>query len=339
VQLFQTRITLTDEFAPAVKSFDSQFLAATEPLKGSYSARIDAEDRGSGLAETVAIVDGVAQTPTRVVDAPCQLPYMEFRPCPRERTMAAEFDTSRVADGPHALSFGVRDAAGNETRTDPMAITVNNSPGFLPAIGSTATLRVWFTGKSRLIQRTLPFGRRATVEGVLTDAGGLPVGNAPLKVTERAIGVASKGRPGPALRTDAKGRFSYKPAAGPSRVIEVSYGAATARVTVRVRAGVTLRTSRKLVRNGTALRFSGRVLGQRGTRRALVTIYALTGGTRPRVPVETVRAGSDGRFTYRYRFARIAGPSVYRFEARVPKQTGFPYLEGASSRVTVRGRP
>jgi hypothetical protein len=88
-----------------------------------------------------------------------------------------------------------------------------------------------------------------------------------------------------------------------------------------------------------ALKFSGRVLGERGTRRALVTIYALTGGTRPRVPVETVRAGSDGRFLYTYRFARIGGPSVYRFEARVPKQTGFPYLEGVSAKVTVRGRP
>ena len=151
--------------------------------------------------------------------------------------------------------------------------------------------------------------------------------------------MASSARPGAPLRTDAKGRFSYTPAAGPSRVIEVSYGAAVARVTVRVRAGVTLRTSTKHVRNGTELRFSGRVLGERGTRRALVTIYALTGGTRPRVPVETVRAGSDGRFSYTYRFARIVGPSVYRFEARVPKQTGFPYLEGASPRVTVRGRP
>lgn len=122
-------------------------------------------------------------------------------------------------------------------------------------------------------------------------------------------------------------------------MIELTSGSATARLTVRVRAGVTLRTSARRVRNGSALRFSGRVLGEPGTRRALVTIYALGGGERKRIPVETVRAGSDGRFSYTYRFARIAGPSTYRFEARVPRQTGFPYLEGASKPVTVRGSP
>ena len=158
---------------------------------------------------------------------------------------------------------------------------------------------------------------------------------------------AATGARSDAVRTDAKGRFTYRLSAGPSRVVEVSYRAAAsdpapvavARVTVRVRAGVTLRTSKRFVRNGTALRFTGRVLGERGTRRAIVTIYALSGGRRSRIPVETVRARSDGRFSYTYRFGSIAGPSTYRFEARVPKQTGFPYLEGASQRVTVRGRP
>ena len=36
---------------------------------------------------------------------------------------------------------------------------------------------------------------------------------------------------------------------------------------------------------------------------------------------------------------QIAAPTVFRFEARVPRQTGFPYLEGASRVVLVRGRP
>ena len=101
---------------------------------------------------------------------------------------------------------------------------------------------------------------------------------------------------------------------------------------------MTLKTSTKRVRNGTALKFSGQVLGE-GKRAALVTIYALSSGPRKRIPVETVRAGSDGRFRYTYTFRSIVGPSVYRFEARVPKQNGFPYLEGVSRAVTVRGRP
>ena len=126
---------------------------------------------------------------------------------------------------------------------------------------------------------------------------------------------------------------SYRAAAGDPAPVAVS------RVKVRVRAGVTLKTSAKRVRNGTALRFFGRVLGERGSRRAIVTIYALSSERRSRIPVETVRADSRGRFSYTYTFGNITGPSVYRFQARVPKQTGFPYLEGVSKRVTVRGRP
>ena len=99
-----------------------------------------------------------------------------------------------------------------------------------------------------------------------------------------------------------------------------------------------MKTSTKRVRNGTALKFSGRVLGE-GKRAALVTIYALSSGPRKRIPVETIRAGSDGRFKYTYRFRSIGGPTTFKFEARVPKQTGFPYLEGVSRAITVRGRP
>jgi hypothetical protein len=40
--------------------------------------------------------------------------------------------------------------------------------------------------------------------------------------------------------------------------------------------------------------------------------------------VKTVRADAKGRFAYRYRFHGIAGPTTYRFEARVPKQAGYP---------------
>jgi hypothetical protein len=71
----------------------------------------------------------------------------------------------------------------------------------------------------------------------------------------------------------------------------------------------------------------------------LVTIYSVSGGARKRIPVETVRADSAGRFRYRYTFRYLAGPTAYRFVAVVPKQNGFPYLEGTSKTATVRGRP
>ena len=134
------------------------------------------------------------------------------------------------------LSFGVRDAAGNETRTDATAITVDNSPAVVPAdadagvatgpTGPIAVLKAWFAGKSRAVQRTVRYGERAVVEGTLTDAGGRAVANAAsLRCPSGRSGWSALGRP--ALRTDAKGRFSYRLAAGPSRVVEFSSGAAS----------------------------------------------------------------------------------------------------------------
>jgi hypothetical protein len=185
------------------------------------------------------------------------------------------------------------------------------------------------------------------VEGRLTTRTGAPIRGATIVVQERIVDELAATRPPASVTTDEEGRFAYRVAAGPTRDVIATYTAfsadegpvATARATLKVRAGVTLRTSTSKVRNGTALRFLGRVRGQPRGGPALVTIYALGGGPRKRIPVETVRARSDGRFSYSYRFRSIPGPSVYRFEARVPKQTGFPYLEGASPVVTVRGRP
>ncbi len=135
--------------------------------------------------------------------------------------------------------------------------------------------------------------------------------------------------------------------AAANRVITIAYKAsagdpaptATADVVLRVRAGVTLRTSPGRVRNGTRMTFAGRVLAEPGTRRALVTIYSLSSGSRSRIPVETVRADSAGRFVYRYRFSYLDAPTTFRFIAVVPKQSGFPYLEGRSGVATVHGRP
>ncbi len=310
-------------------------------------------DRGSGVASATLKVDDRELSPSELLLAPsCPAPYSDAVPCPLRREIVVPLGEVGLSPGEHTLQVVLNDAAGNGAQSQAVRVTIPALDVLQPLSELTTAprfvrLRSWFAGNSRASVRTLRYGQRATVEGLLTDAAGVPVASTALRVDERPIGATTGARASAAVRTDAKGRFSYRLRAGSSRVVEVSYRAApsdpapvaVARVTVRVRAGVTLRTSKRFVRNGTALRFSGRVLGERGTRRAIVTIYALAGGRRSRIPVETVRARSDGRFSYTYRFGSIAGPSTYRFEARVPKQTGFPYLEGASRRVTVHGRP
>jgi hypothetical protein len=331
-EILSARLTLDDHAAPSF---------VLGPTLDGPRATMSVTDVGAGVAGVRVELDGrlVAQT-----GPGCRPPFVEPVPCPARRDVSLPVDVASLPDGDHSLLATAVDAAGNASSA-PIAFTTRAgrllapAPVVAPPVSGApvvaARARAWFSGKSRAVVRTLKYGERAVVEGTLADAAGEPVANAPVAVSERVIGVTSSRRPA-SVRTDADGRFSYRLGAGPSRVIDFSSGAATARVTARVRAGVTLRTSRQRVRNGSTLRFSGRVLGRQ---RALVTIYALSSGPRKRIPVETVRAGSSGRFSYTYRFARIPGPSVYRFEARVPKQTGFPYLAGSSPRVTVRGRP
>ena len=338
-------------------------------------ARFAIADEGAGISYWQVLLDGrpVASQSGADLQPSCQEPFVDTVPCPTTRDLSLAIETKSLKDGEHDLHAFAVDGAGNGTWSEnvvfstrggaletptqvaeqPPATSVNEPPIAASTLSVSGTpllgarLKAWFSGRSRATMRTLRFGQATIVEGTLTGASSRPIAGAELRVRERGIGTVSRIQAQALARTDASGRFSYRVAPGPSRVVEVSYGAAesglapvaTSRLIVRVRAGVTLRTSTARVRNGTALRFSGRVRGAPGTRRALVTIYALGGGPRKRIPVATVRAGSDGRFSHMHRFSRILGPSVYRFEARVPRQTGFPYLEGASRVVTVRGRP
>jgi hypothetical protein len=347
---------LTDTLPPTFEADPQAALAPGDVVSKPISITTVAHDRGSGIARAWLEVDGINRGPASFESGiECTVPFTKTIPCPLQTTLSARLDPQLVGDGKRSIRFGVEDAAGNQTMSRTLDLLVAAGPLGRASIDAPAVpngnsasrfvrLKSWFTGRSRRAVKTVRHGQSVDVEGRLTTANDLAIANATLSVEER---VSSRVRRRTSVRTDAGGRFRYHVSAGPGRTVAFAYTAfsndaapvATSSTSLRVRAGVTLRTSKRLVRNGTALRFSGRVLGERGTRRALVTIYALSGGRRARIPVETVRARSDGRFSYTYRFGSITGPSVYRFEARVPRQTGFPYLEGASPRVTVRGRP
>jgi hypothetical protein len=330
------------------------------PLSGVVQVRFIGTDLGAGLSETAIVIDG-EEIPRRPIDgltSTCAKPFVYAVPCPRRAQIAVPIDTRAISNGTHTFQVATFDAAGNRGLSRPVLATVNNPAVVRPvpprgtsANGSPASrfvrLRSWFAGRSKRTVRTIAYGQSTRVEGTLQTVSGAPIARAALTVAERVVGFASRARPVATVTTDEKGRFVYRVRAGPSRVVRVAYQAfpedpgpvAASQTTVHVRAGVSLRVPLRGSGTARVIEFSGRVLGERGTRRALVKLYALVGGPRPRVPVETVRAGADGRFVYRYRFRSIPGPSVYRFEARVPKQTGYPYSEGASRAVVVRGRP
>ena len=359
LRVHSARITLRDSQAPTVT--DWLQLSEIGSVDG-HRVKIVAADKGSGIQSVELVLDDTVAIREAAgnLASSCITPYVHPVPCPLEHDATLDFSTQGLSDGIHRAWVRTTDASGNVAITQPTAFVTRSGaivdpgtagPDQIPdALISSAVdrhapgrvrVRAWFVGRSRLTDRTLAFGQETSIEGVASDVLGNPVAAA--EVRARTRGQAGNVEPLATVRTDAKGRFTLKVGSGPTRTIEFTHAlhstdAPPAGVTVRVRAGVRLKTSTKRVRNGSHLKFSGRVLGE-GAGRRLVTIYALSSGPRKRIPVETVRARADGRFAHTHEFTSIPGPVTYRFEARVPKQTGFPYLEGASKPVTVRGRP
>jgi hypothetical protein len=180
--------------------------------------------------------------------------------------------------------------------------------------------------------------------GRLTTGHGSAIADAPVIVegrTRSGGGFAPLGT----VRTDRQGRFRFEIPSGPSRTVRYRYdGADTVKpaaseLVTRVRAAARLKTSRRRLRNGQAVRFSGRLLGKPiPSAGKLVTLQAKVG--RRWRTFATPRADDKGVFRHRYRFTATTGLRRYAFRAVVAREAAYPYERGVSRtvRVTVRGR-
>ena len=365
VRLFQTRVTLTDNLAPTIRATTGGLIDTPGSLRGLITTTVAAEDRGAGVSEVVPIVDGTSRQAISVRSASCKPPYAEFRPCPRDAVFDVPLDTTDLANGDHQVELAVRDAAGNETRTAPITVTVDNPVHLSGAsvesavpsawqgvpngadAGRFVTLNAWFDGTARRRTRTVKFDATASISGRLTTTSGMPIAGATIAVLGQVQ--LPNSRPQRLLQvvTDRDGRFKYRAPSGAGRTLIFAYTAfsndpapvASSSLTLNVKAGISFKVRPSRVRNGTLATFRGSVLGGPGRLRTVVSIYALTSGARGRVPVETVQADARGRFVYRYRFRSIAGPSSFRFQALVRRQSGYPYATSSSRVVIVRAKP
>ena len=113
---------------------------------------------------------------------------------------------------------------------------------------------------------------------------------------------------------------------------------AAAQVTVLVRARTAIAVSRRLLRNGDTVRFSGRLLGgpvpDGGKLIDLQAHYRRQWRT-----FATPRTDAGGRWQQDYRFEATRGLVRYRFRARIRREAAYPYELGYSRvlSVTVRG--
>jgi hypothetical protein len=270
---------------------------------------------------------------------------------PTAGQFVAHLDDSKLPRGHYLLRARAVDMAGNERSTDMRGASVAalDLPVRLTTrftLGGLRTVRGRH-GRTRVALRRTPtaaFGEPVAMRGRLTLPGDNALGDAEVQVFEQTALPGEPWRRVGLVRTDSRGRLSYKALPGPSRVLRFEYGGTpliqphSKEVRLRVRAKTSFEVNRGRVVNGDEVRFHGRVRGRLPRGGKLLQLQAYSRGTwrtfaNPRASQRT------HRWRYRYRFSATRGRVRYRFRAVVPPEAGFPYVRGSSRllSVTVRG--
>jgi hypothetical protein len=173
---------------------------------------------------------------------------------------------------------------------------------------------------------------------VLAADGTTPVAGAPVRAYTRVLRRGSGWVPGRTATSGARGRFRIRIPPGASRAVRAVHlegGAVRCSATrrLRVRAGVSLKLARNVVRAGGRVRFSGRLRGGPARGGRLVIVQAFDGG-RWRT-FASARTGERGRWSTSYRFSSGAS-GRFGFRALVRRQAGYPYASGVSRVRSVR---
>jgi hypothetical protein len=332
-ELRGVEVTLREDVRPTGSAVGGTLLGDT-PVSGIRGLDYSASDAQSGLARIEAIVDGIVVAARDLVGR-CE--YADFAACPLDDRDSMSIDTRNIADGRHALSLRIIDAAGNGNDLPVQSIDVRNSqalptsPGL--ATADAAHLTAVFAGSSRS-KLIVPFGGRATVRGRLTSTSLSGLAKATVDVFER---VGAKEVAVGRAQTRSDGRFSYTLAARrPSRILRLAYGsiASSPPLEVRVRAAATFKATLR----GTTVHFSGRVLSRPLPRAGkLVRLQGRAPGY-AWAPFVALRTDRHGRFSGSYRLqARRPGVRL-QIRARVPTERGYPYINYTGSPVTLRVR-
>lgn len=316
----------------------------TDPTR----VRVASTDGPSGVASAAIELQRRGESTWRTLDV-----QME------EGGFAASLDDVNLPDGAYALRARAVDRAGNERSTAsfddgkpaelslPVRIKTRLAAGKAKRVPSRRRSK---SGKRRyrtkLITRPeVGYGSVTRLQGRLTTPGGNPVTRTDVQVSEQLQVPGAAPRPIGTVTTSHTGRFSFKVAKGPSRIVSFRYaGTRTVRadvadVAVRVRASTSFTVSRRSVVNGQAVTFSGRLRGANVP--AEGKLVALQARSRGRWrPFATTRASpQNGRWTYAYRFDGTRGKVRYRFRARVLREATYPFTTGTSGtrRVLVQG--
>ncbi len=350
--------------APVVSGTSDLAFDATDPGAGVYEAVFSVDGRviqSTVLDEAGGHCRNVGQT-TDGLPA-----FLYLQPCPASVSADVAFDTTRVSDGTHHLVVSVVDAAGNSAPVLDRHITIANQPpagvtagmvssaaqltgaglGASNGVGAAtaATLAVSWKG-THSSHLSGPYGRPQTLVGRLTGPGGAPISGARIDVTATPSYVGAKGAAMTGPRTGADGRFSIRlPATASSRVLHISYSthvgdpvpAATATLSLTVRAGLSLAVTPHRAAVGRTILFRGRLRGGPIPRGGMPLVLEARSGHGGWLEFHVTRTNARGDFRARYRF-RFPGPVRYQFRVLCEAEADYPFAAGRSKVVYVLER-
>jgi hypothetical protein len=259
--------------------------------------------------------------------------FLNADPCPLSEQVDIPIETASLADGRHELQVSIVDAAGVATTATSTITTANrttvssllssplvSSPGAEPTYAIVLAKGTAALGKS--IRRSYA-DSAVSLTGQLRDPAGTPAPNVNVSLVAHDGNEASG-----ALVvldqtvTNTAGEWTLHAPRGPSRKLQILYGAITAgrtqdAVAIRetVRPSLSLRVQTP---GGGRIVFSGRLaINPIGTPRPLVTIETKAGDEWEAVG-HAVRATANGSYRYVYRSSPLTLGRRFAFQAQTP---------------------
>lgn len=191
-----------------------------------------------------------------------------------------------------------------------------------------------------------PYGKPHTLEGRLSAPGGAAIAGASIAVSDLPAAAGARASALPAIRSDAKGRFTLRlPRTLTSGALVLAYRShladttpvATSTLTLAVIPTLRLSVTPTVSAIGHTIHFKGRLLGgaiPSGGKQ--LVIEAHSPGNRW-IQFDTIRTNPQGAFKATYRF-RLPGPVPYTFRVLSRYEADYPFLAGASNVVGVLER-
>lgn len=273
--------------------------------------------------------------------------------------LVARIDDAALPAGPYLLRSQAVDLAGNvgvAAAAQPITLPLRIQSAMQAGVVKTRIVREKVKGKKgrrgsrrRTVTELRPearvgWGEHATIAGRLVNRDGQPLPGQEVRV----LGPGVDGEELLAvLRTDAQGGFRYEAAGSASRTLRLVHPGtaltlpAQDEVRLLVPGATTLQARPRRILNGQTVRFRGQVrsvpIPAAGK---IVELQVYQGKKEGWTTFRTIRTDAAGRWRQPYTFSHTTCLDRWRIRAKVPKEVGYPFEDGASRpvRITVKGR-